>query len=207
MWYRTVQYSTRCHNVYTVFGRCHVPYLEGPNSRKVCEGIYTNPGIQVYLHGYNYDQHSTSWARRQRGRLSPVRFHVAHARTCPSRQCGRVDEISVHCHGWDGLCPSAYASHRMLAIPTCIGARGTRCDHMYAALCNRYSGVFPSSQSNCISSHACCRTDFCSPAPSYDTPSSSSRPCSLMLSTVIWRQGRIGQYSAPTHPVLGRSTV
>ena len=102
-------------------------------------------------------------ARRQRGRLSAVRFHVAHARTCPSRQCGRVDEISVHCHGWDGLCPSAYASHRMLAIPTCIGARGTRYDHMYAALCNRYSGVFPPSQSNCISSHACCRTDFCSP--------------------------------------------
>ena len=51
----------------------------------------------------------------------------------------------------------------MLAIPTCIGARGTRYDHMYAALCNRYSGVLPPSQSNCISSHACCRTDFCSP--------------------------------------------
>ena len=177
-----------------------------PNSRKVCEGTR----IPVYKYIYNFiirPRTPTSLARRQRGRLSAVRFHVAHARTCPSRQCGRVDEISVHCHGWDGLWPSAYASHRMLAIPTCIGARGTRYDHMYAALCNRYSGVFPPSQSNCISSHACCRTDFCSPER-YDTPSSTTRWCSLIRSTIIWRQGRRRQYSALTrHPVLVRSTV
>ena len=111
MWYRTVQYSTRCHNVYTVFGRCHVPYLEGPNSRKVCEGTR----IPVYKYIYNFiirPRTPTSLARTsQRGVaashrcafMSLMPAHALHANAAawtkyPSIAMDGMDCVHRHMH-------------------------------------------------------------------------------------------------------------